>query len=468
VAQMDKNSLVEQYQGLERDLAALIGPNPFSASTNLRLERITQLLALLGNPHQAYPSVHVGGTSGKGSTSAMIASILTEAGYKTGLYMSPHLQIINERHQINRQVAATTKLSALFAEMKPAIDHVAATGRFGRPSYFEVQVALAFLLFQREAVDVAVVEVGLGGTLDATNVLDSAVSVLTNVGLDHTAILGHTVEAIARDKSGIIKSGQTVVSGVLHSEAQQIVADRCRTEKATLWQLGKIFDYGHANGSGFSLQLSSQMYPQLKLGMPGDFQMANAACAVAATRALPGFNVSEQSIRLGLQNVQIPGRLELMQREPTIILDGAHNPEKISASRRAIDRNYGDKRRIAVLSLKSDKAAQDVLPYVLQGTDILFVTRFWIEKSLWDPMSAEKLAQLAGALSPDTDIRIVEDPISALEQALEAAAPADLIWVTGSFYLAGNVREFWYPSVELLVQAEEGLSGRMMPESNAL
>ena len=458
---MKTTNIVELYQGLENGFAQFIGPNPFSASNNLRLERINHLLALLDNPHHDFLSIHVGGTSGKGSTAAMIAAILTEAGYKTGLHMSPHLQIMNERHQINTHVARTSRLSELFTEMQPAIRQVARDGQFGPPSYFEAQVALGFLLFQRENVDVAVVEVGLGGTLDATNVLNSSVAVLTNFGLDHTAILGNSIEKIARDKSGIIKPGQTVVSGILQQNGQQIVAEQCQRSEATLWQVDRNFTYTLPNGRGFNLSMPNQSFSDLYLGMPGDFQVANAACAVAAVQALPGFKISEQAVRNGLLQARIPGRVEIVQREPLIILDGAHNPEKMRASQQAIEQHFPDKRRIAVLALKSDKAAADVLRHVLPDTDLLFVTEFHIEKSLWSPMKAEALAQLATELRPDLEIVIAPDPVVAFNEALAQAGADDLIWVTGSFYLVGNVREFWYPSPALIDRAETGLSGAM-------
>jgi dihydrofolate synthase/folylpolyglutamate synthase len=456
------NSIHKLYYQLEQSFAELIGPNPFSANINLRLERITHLLHLLGDPHLQFPSIHVGGTSGKGSTSMMIASMLTEAGYKTGLHLSPHLQIMNERHQINTHVARTTRLDELFKEIKPAIMRVAKEGDFGLPSYFEAQVALAFMLFQREAVDVAVVEVGLGGTLDATNVLNSSVAVLTNVGLDHTHILGTTIEQIARDKSGIIKNGQTVVSGVRQHSSRQIVAERCQMQNANLWQVDEKFTYTLPNGKGFRLSGPAATFDDLRLGMPGDFQVANAACAVAAVQALPtGFNVSENAVRQGLMQARIPGRVEVVQHDPVVVLDGAHNPEKIVASRQALDKVFGEKRRIVVLSLKSDKAAADVLAQVLPGTDTLIITQFKVNKSLWSPFTADELGRLVTSTSSETRIQVIADPIMAFNEALSQASDDDLIWVTGSFYLVGNIREFWYPSPELIARAEAGLSGAL-------
>ncbi len=450
----------ELYRSFENDLAALIGPVRFSPQANLRLDRITHLLELLGDPHNAYPSLHIGGTSGKGSTATMIAAILTQAGYKTGLHLSPHLQILNELYQINNHVTPTTRLVELYAEIKPAIAQVAAETPFGAPSYSEAQVALGFYLFQQEAVDTAVVEVGLGGTLDATNVLNAAVVVITSIGLDHTAILGDTVEEIASHKAGIIKPGQTVISGVRQPEARQVVAQRCRSQNAKLWQLGEDFDYQILDEGHFTLSMPAQTYLDLELGLKGDFQIANAACGIAAVLALPDFDIPETAIRDGLRSAHIPGRMEIIQSTPLVILDGAHNPDKMETSSSYLNDLYGDRRRIVVFSLKSDKAADEILPLLLEGTDLLTLTAFRV-KHLWEPMAPESLADIAQNLSPNLEIRIIADPLAAVEQALSEAGPDDLVWVTGSLYLVGDVREYWYPTETLIQRAEEGLSGSL-------
>ncbi len=457
----NRTMIQDLYQNFEADFAALIGSVRFSADINLRLERIEHLLSLLGNPHQAYPSIHVGGTSGKGSTSTMIATMLTAAGYRTGLHMSPHLQLMNERHQINNQIASTSRLVELFAHVKLAMATVAQKNPFGAPSYFEAQVALAFYYFQQEAVDIAVIEVGLGGYIDATNVLKADVAVLTNVGLDHTAILGDTIEKIIRDKAGIIKPNQKVVSGVKQPSARQIVAKRCKAKEAELWQLGETIKYNPTDGVAFSLTLPNKTYNDLELKMQGNFQLDNAACAVAAVEILPDFDIPESAICKGLLNAHIPGRMEVVQRDPTVILDGAHNPEKMKAVCQLVEQNYHNQPKIVVLALKSDKAAEDVLPSVLKGTKKLILTHFLI-KGLWEPMDAQYLAELSRQIAPDVDIQVIVDPLEAIEQAVTQAEIDDLILVTGSLYLVGDVREYWYPSAELIDQAEHGIAGALI------
>lgn len=445
--------VVARYRAFERDLALLTGPARFDANVNMRLDRITHLLDLLGNPQHAFPAIHVGGTSGKGSTAAMAAAMLSAAGYKTGLFLSPHLQVLNECYQIDSRMVRTSRLAACLAAIKPSIAQVAATNAAGTPTSFEVQVVLACLLFQQEAVDTAVIEVGLGGTFDATNVVPARVAVITSIGFDHTDVLGDTLEAIAHAKAGIIKPGQVVVSGVQQPEAHAIIARRCGEQRATLWQMGTTFDYT-ADGTGrLSIRTPSGSIPDLAPGMPGRFQGANAACAVAAVQALPGFTIPEAAVRQGLRLARLPGRMEVVQTHPTVLLDGAHNPDKLRAAVQVILEMGADKRRIVVLGLKTDKDARALLPHVLAHTDRLIVTAFRA-RALWEPLPPGTLAELAASSAPHVPVRVVPDPGAAVALALAEARPADLIWVTGSLYLVGDVRERWHPSAEILAKLE--------------
>ena len=451
---MDKERILTLYAKLERDFSSLIPVVRFQQETNMKLERITHLLAILGNPHHAFASIHVGGTSGKGSSATMIASILTAAGYKTGLYLSPHLQIVNECYRINNRMVATTDLVEILETMKPAIGQVAKDNPFGRPSYFEVQTALAFCLFQQKNIDVAVVEVGLGGTLDATNVLPAQISVLTNVGLDHVDILGNTIELIAQNKAGIIKPGQVVISGLTQPSTQGIIAARCAAQGADLWQLGTTFTYQHkGNADDFRVVFPDKIYDDIRLDLRGDFQIVNASGAIAAVHAFT-HGIAESVVRDGLKQVSIPGRMECVQQNPTVILDGAHNPDKISATAAAIDKYYAKKRTIVVLSLKSDKAYRDILPYAIKDASVLIVTAFGTHE-LWEPCKPEILAEAASEIAPDLDIRIEPNPMQALQKALAEANSDDLVWITGSLYLIGDIREHWYPSADLILQAED-------------
>lgn len=449
----DRTALLAVYQRIDAEMAELIGPTVPRGDAGPRLERIGRILALLGDPQRALTSIHVGGTSGKGSTATMISSILTAAGYRTALHLSPHLQVLNERFQIGDRMASTTRLAAVWdQEVRPAIARVAAESPWGPPSYFEAQVALAFALFAREKVDVAVVEVGLGGSLDATNVLAPRVTVITSIGLDHTEILGDTVEAIARDKAGIIKPGQTVVSGVAVPSARSIIAERCAQVGSRLWQVGAEVACMVNDGPVFSVRLPGRVYRGLSLSMLGDFQCANAACAVAAAHAFTG-GLPVATVRSGLMRARVPGRMEVVQEHPTVVLDGAHNEDKMRAASEAMERHFGGRRRVVVLALKHDKAYNDILPHALAGADLAIVTVFGA-KGPRGPIEAEALAGAARIAFPLLRVRVEPDPLAAVRAAMAAAGPDGVVWVTGSLYLVGAVRTLWQDPEALILAAE--------------
>ena len=447
-------SIMESYRALEKELYALIGPVKFSSEINLRLERMSQLLGLLDNPHYKFRSIHVGGTSGKGSTSTMIATILQEAGYYVGLHTSPNLQILNERHMLNGRPAPTTRLLDLYQQMKPAIEEVRRISKFGAPSYFEAQVAMTFMLFAQEKVDFAVIEVGLGGDRDATNVLPAEVAVLNNVGLDHTEILGDTVEEIVLDKRGIIKRQQQVVSGVTQPSVIKLVEEKCAEQEARLWLLNRDFGV-QKSADGYSIALPDVTYDGVKIKMEGAFQATNAAVAVAAVSSLHDVTIPYSAILNGLAKASIPGRVEQVQDEPIVLLDGAHNPDKIQAAVSILEKKTADQRVITVLGLKAGKAATDILPPVMQLSDEIIFTQFE-PKGLWNGADPNELAAFAANIDPGLPVIVEPEAMSALHLALSKAAPEDMVWITGSLYLIGDVREYWYPMQELLESLEDG------------
>ncbi len=423
-------SVIEQYRELETTLLSLIGPVQWGGDIHMKLGRIARLLELLGNPHYRYRSVHVGGTSGKGTTAVLTAHLLQQMGYKTALHVSPHVQLFNERVQINGRLAPTSKLFTLLQTIKPLVEQVGRESPYGNLTYFEIQAALAFAYFAQEQVDVAVVEVGLGGLLDATNVLPAEVAVLTNVGLDHTEVLGETVELIAEQKVGIFKPGQQVITAVSQPTVRQIAADRCREVGATLHQI----EPGHT------------------------FQDTNRACAAAAAAALAGRPVPDNAN----WEIPLPARLELMQTSPTVILDGAHNPDKIRATAHAVHTRYPDAAPIIVFAAKAGKDVADMLPYLLPNAKAFVASQF-SPKGLWKAISAEELTAVVHHLAPGLPVYMESEPLTAVRLALSLAQPTDLIWITGSLYFAGDAREQWYPLEWLVEQAEMGLSGSLLP-----
>ncbi|MEM9774419.1 MAG: Mur ligase family protein [Chloroflexota bacterium] len=446
-------SIMETYRTLESELYALIGPVKFSSEINLRLERMSHLLGLLDNPHYKFRSIHVGGTSGKGSTSTMIATILQEAGYYVGLHTSPNLQILNERHMLNGRPASTTKLLDLYQQMKPAIEEVGQTSKFGAPSYFEAQVAMTFMLFAQERVDFAVIEVGLGGDRDATNVLPAEVAVLNNVGLDHIEILGDTVEKIVLDKRGIIKRRQQVVSGVTQPSVINLVEEKCAEQGARLWLLNRDFGVQRSAGGYYSITIPDVTYDGLTIKMEGAFQATNAAVAVAAVASLHEITIPYSAILNGLAKATIPGRVEQVQEQPMVLLDGAHNPDKIRAAVGIIEKRAADQRVITVLGLKAGKAATDILPPVMALSDEVIFTMFE-PKGLWNSVDADELAALAAGIDPDLPVTVEKNGMNALRLALSKANEDDMVWCTGSLYLIGDLREYWFPMQEQLESLE--------------
>jgi dihydrofolate synthase/folylpolyglutamate synthase len=401
-----------------------------------------------------FASIHVGGTSGKGSTATMTAAILTAAGYRTGLHLSPHLQILNERFQINGRMVSTSLLERTYSALRPLISDVADANPWGAPSYFEVQVAMAFTLFAEEGVDVAVVEVGLGGRLDATNVVPARVAILTNVGLDHTEILGNTVDEIATDKVEIVKPGAMVISGLRQISTQKILESKCSDVGATVLQLGTDFDYRLLDvGEGIRLTGEGFDCAPVVLGLGGAFQFANAACATAAATAMQ-HSITCEAISGGLSSARIPGRFEIVQSHPTVVLDGAHNADKMRSAVVSLVNRFPHRRIIAVLSLKSDKSLDDILPPLLTISAGLVCTEFRLS-DLWEARSARDIANAAQLLQPDLDIKVVRDPIDAVRTAMGEASGEDVVVVTGSLYLVGNVRDLWYPRAQILQALEE-------------
>ncbi|MDZ4299634.1 MAG: folylpolyglutamate synthase/dihydrofolate synthase family protein, partial [Candidatus Sungbacteria bacterium] len=415
---------------------------------NLRLERIQALLARIGNPERSFKSVHVGGTSGKGSTCYLISSILTAAGYKTGLHVSPHLEYIGERIQINGVAITQEDFAVLVSWIRPFVEEVEKTGSFGTPTYFEVLVSLAFEHFRRSGVEIAVVEVGLGGERDATNVLAPPVAVLTNVDLDHTEILGNTVEEIARDKAGIIKQGMQVISAAKQPSVREIIENRCREKNALLMLIGRDVTYSitasNSNGSRFSITTSKKNYTDLTISLLGRHQIENAACAVAAVEALEETRVAIAPVafRQGLAACRVPGRMEIISRSPLIVLDGAHNPAKMRALVDAIREIFPDKKISCVFGAKTGKDVASMLDIL---APLIVDFRFTQSSAVTDTgkstgMDPAALAELLYAKGITAPIACTASPHEALKKARATLADDGLVLITGSLYVVGEVR----------------------------
>ncbi len=404
------------------------------------LERMRDLLRRLGNPHLGLPVVHVGGTAGKGSTATITAAILTAAGYKTGLHTKPHLARVNERIVVNGEPIRDADLRALIAAATPAAEAV-------QPTWYELTVALAFLHFRQIGVDMAVIEVGLGGTWDGTNVVEPRVAVLTNVGLDHTEILGDTVEEIARDKVAIIKPGCIAVTGVTQPSVRAIVAERAAAVGAPLWRYGaEITQTTHRSGTfgtDFSVQVGAREYESLHIGMIGAHQSVNAALAIAAVNALSrdGVAVPDDSLRQALAAVRLPGRMEIVGDRPMVLLDGAHNPDKFAALLDTL-RQLPGTRKIFVVGFTARHDYAAMLAMLAPVADHIVLTSFEMHSDFGPGrgVNVDELSAILAGLKPKGTWHAAATPRDALAAARAAASPDDLICVTGSLYLVGAVR----------------------------
>jgi dihydrofolate synthase/folylpolyglutamate synthase len=413
---------------------------------DLRLEEMHRLLEALGNPHEQLRIIHVAGSKGKGSVSATLAAILSHAGYRTGLFTSPHLTRPEERVQIDGEPITPAELAALMSEIRDAVNTVQRT-----PTFFEVATALGFLHFQRRGVDAAVIEVGLGGRLDSTNVCLPEVAVVTSISFDHMSQLGNTLERIAREKAGIFKRGRPAVSGVIDPEVSAVIAESAHERGAHLRQIGPDFQYRHeratlAGSAPASADRPARVevttwrrtWPWMDLQLLGEHQAANAAVALATVEVLceRGWRISEDAAAEGLRTVKWPSRVEILSRSPWLVLDCAHNTASAQALVKTLAESLPLTRRLLIYASSNDKEVPAILkilaPYFAYACFTLYghnpravppdqLAHWWKENGGGD-CSCHTLAS------------------GALAEARKQSGPSDLICVTGSVFLAGELR----------------------------
>ncbi len=404
------------------------------------LERISRLLAHLGNPHRPLKVIHVAGSKGKGSTAAQIASILIHAGYKTGLFTQPHLITPRERCRINSRLISEKEFAQYVDRIKPSIEAMAESKSIGRVSFFEIYTALAFSYFADNAVDFAVVEVGLGGRLDATNVVDPLVSVITPISLEHTAILGDTHEAIAKEKAEIIKSNRPVVLALQLSEAQTVFEAVAADRNAPMDRVGRDIHLKrkdwNINGQTFDLTTQSASYPDLFLPLLGEHQAFNAATAIACIERIrqEGYRVPRTSIYDGLREVRWPGRMQVVGRSPIILLDGAHSPTSAEALCKAIREIFRYRRLILVVGLMRDKDLQAIGEVLCPFAAEIITTQVFDNPRV---TPAEDIAQAWSASG--ANFHVCPSVREAIPLAQSIATPSDLICIVGSIYIVGEV-----------------------------
>jgi dihydrofolate synthase/folylpolyglutamate synthase len=410
------------------------------APETLNLERVRRLLSRLGDPQRRFRSVHVAGTKGKGSTAAIIESCLRAASLATGLYTSPHLHTFRERIRANGQMISRTEVVSLATEVRQAADDTPGT------TTFEAITALGFLYFARMGTDIAVVEVGLGGRLDATNVVTPEVSVITSVSLDHTYLLGDTLAEIAAEKAGIIKPGVPVVSAPQRAEAAVVIRQACEERSAPLIEIGRDWTYepGKAEPAGQSFQLrreagADSLEGEYWLPLIGRHQLENASCAVATLHTLrrAGQQISTQAVRAGLGQVQWPGRLEVLSVDPLVVVDCAHNPYSVQVLREALAEWFPGRLWTVVFGASVDKDIPGMLRNINPVSGHLLVTRSAHPRAA-APVS---LADMAADVGSGAEISV--NVSKAIDRALDVTGPDGGVLITGSIFVVADAREAW-------------------------
>ena len=437
---------------------------------DLKLDRMRDLLARLGNPQQRLRIVHVAGSKGKGSTAAMLAAILREAGYRAGLFTSPHLCRVEERMQVDGQPITSAELTALLTDVQQVVpsgtveecasakngfaplsfSHSAALAL--SPTFFEVATAVGFLHFVRRRADVAVVEVGLGGRFDSTNVCLPEVALITSISYDHTQQLGNRLASIAMEKAGIVKPGRPTVSGATAAEAREVIAAICQERRAPLLQLGVDFRYRYEAGQISAEEIPPQFcrrprveiitkrrtWPVMELSLLGEHQAANAAVAVACVEELRagGWQVPDAAVAGGLANVYWPARLEVLSHRPLVVLDCAHNVASAEALAQTLQVSFPPAKRFLVFASSNDKDVAGIFRVLGPQFHHVFLTRYGNNPRSVPPR------ELAGLLQRSADVPCTACPTAAeaWQAARTLAGPSDLICIAGSVFLAGELR----------------------------
>ncbi len=406
-----------------------------------KLGRMRALLAAMGNPHQEIETVHVAGTVGKGSTVAMLANMLGGCGYTVGQFTSPHLVDLRERVRINDELVSEDRFTALIREVAAA-----AFRRRLKPTFFELMTAAALQHFANEAVDIALIETGLGGRLDATNVITPILSLITRIDLDHTHVLGDNVEDIAREKAGILKPNVPSISVPQTGSVIAAIRTTAEEQGTTVKVIGKDIEFSSRFGVGGNTQPSTRIclisggtqYMHVPVPLKGEHQADNCALAMAAMAALSelGFDIPEASIYESLAATTMEGRMELVWKRPRILVDGAHNPVALKTLVRCIGAHIPYDSMICVFGCCQDKDVDAMLQEIALGADKIIFTRTTENPRAADPLDLQRrFSKISSKMS-----QVVRTLPEAIEVAARGVGREDLICVTGSFYLVGETK----------------------------
>ena len=453
-SKVDKVKSVRHFKTIKQGLEYLFSRTDYEKQTRLRynittfsLERMEKLLSLLGNPHKKLATAHIAGTKGKGSTATMLARMLEANDYNTGLYTSPHVVDLHERIAINGKNITDSELLGLINRIYAPVEKMV---KDDKPTFFELFTAMAFMYFADKKVDIAVIETGLGGRLDSTNVIEPAVVGITSISIDHQNLLGNTLDSIAREKAGVIKKGIPVISVPQDPAAMKELRKAATAVKAPLTVTGKDIDFSyrfessreHGPHTRICLTTPISKFEHLRVPMPGEHQAINCGLAIAMLDALKagGFKIDDSKAIEGLKDIKMPGRMEIIHNDPRILIDAAHNAASIKALIAAIGQHIPYDSMVVIFGCGQDKDIRGMLEQLQYGADKAIFTRSNSPKAVFPQELADMYTEICGKMC-QTAMSLNE----ALKIASSAIGREDLICITGSFYLVGQAKVMFKP-----------------------
>lgn len=402
------------------------------------LTKILAILEAIGNPHKEIQAIHIGGTNGKGSTASMIAKILQKDGYRVGLYTSPHLNRFTERIKINGREIDNEEVANLINYLRERIEVSGITPPF---TFFDFTTAMAFFYFKEKMVDLAVIEVGLGGRLDSTNVVDPLLSIITNISKDHEEQLGRSIKKIAMEKGGIIKRGRPLITAVTQPQLISLFSKLCEREGSRLYRVGKEFRFFQNGDRTFNYEGINRKLWGINISLSGRHQIVNATTALGALEVLEGlgYPLSNEAIIEGIKEVKWPGRLEMVSSSPRVILDGAHNPAGASVLKESLKKEFLFRRLILLVGIMKDKDIGSFLHILAPLADHIILTRPGIDRAASPSIMKEALGRYR------KKAEVIENLREAINQGISIAEDGDLICITGSLYTVGEARSYFHP-----------------------
>jgi dihydrofolate synthase/folylpolyglutamate synthase len=420
----------------QQSLDYLYGLEKFGMIFNLT--QVERILNAIGDPHKEIQTIHIGGTNGKGSTAAMMGSILQKEGYRVGLYTSPHLIRFTERIKVNGKEIEEEEVAALAGWMRKEIE---ASGILPPFTFFDFTTAMALHYFKQKLVDLAILEVGLGGRLDSTNVVDPLIAIITNIAKDHEEYLGKSILKIAQEKAGIIKKGRPLITAATQPLVLRLFSKVCQGKESPYFRVGKEFRYVRAEDGDFDYEGLNRKLWGIHLNLKGFHQVINATTALGAMEVLEdlGYRVSTHAMIDGLKEVDWPGRLEIVSSSPRVILDGAHNPAGALVLKESLEKEFQYQNLILLIGIMKDKDIPSMLHLLAPLAHHIIFTKPHTDRAAAPSLLKKALGQNG------RKAEIAEDLREAIERGLSLTQEEDLLCITGSLYTVGEARAYFHP-----------------------